>query len=95
MFRHLVLYRVPNPADAAEMKRRFETMPEKIPQIVTLESGLDDLHSPRSFDVSLVMTFRNREDYLAYKDHPYHRQFVMPFVHSVTEQAVSADYEVK
>lgn len=95
MFRHLVLYRVKNPADAAEMKRRFETMPSEIPQIVTLESGLDELRSPRSFDVSLVMTFRNREDFLAYKEHPYHRQFVMPFVHGVIEQAVSADYEME
>lgn len=93
MFRHIVLYKLKNKGDASAMKERFLSMPKNIPQIVTVETGIDSLCTERSFDISLSVTFNSKEDYLVYKDHPYHLSYVVPFVHSAVEKAVSVDFE--
>ena len=51
---------------------RFENPEEKIPEIVTLETGRDVLHSARSYDMALIVTFRSREDLQIYDRHPEH-----------------------
>ena len=96
MFRHIVLYtlREDQKKQAEEMCRRFLTMKEYIPQIREIEAGVDREHTARSCDVALSILFQTREDYLDYRQHPYHREEVAPFVHSIVQTAVSCDFEV-
>ena len=99
MFRHIVLYKLKGAPDdiarhAEEMKQRFDSMPSQISVIRSLECGIDTLRSARSFDISLVMTFDSKEDFLAYKAHPYHQNHVAAFVHSVIDASVSTDYDM-
>lgn len=95
MFRHIVLYKL---KDRSEESKKalcdiFKTMNGKIPYIREMHVGSDVLRLDRSFDVSLSIVFDSKEDFLAYKEYPYHRDEVVPYVHSVVERAVSVDSE--
>ena len=86
MFRHIVLYKLKDRSEssAKALYEKFLTMEGKIPYIREMNVGCDTLRLDRSFDVSLSIIF-------AYKEYPYHRDEIVPYVHSVTEQAVSVD----
>lgn len=93
MFRHIVLYKLKDRSEASAkaLYERFLTMEGKIPYIKEISVGCDTMHLDRSFDVSLSIIFDSKEDFLAYKEYPYHRDEIVPYVHSVIEQAVSVD----
>ena len=96
MFRHIVLYKLKNNSDENKKKlaEKFLSMEGKIPQIRELGVGIDCLGLERSFDVSLSILFDTIKDFLDYKESPYHKQEVVPYVHSVTEKSVSVDSEI-
>ena len=93
MFQHIVLYKLKDGSDEQKknLKEKFLTMDGKIPQIKELRVGTDVLCLDRSFDVSLSIMFDSKEDFLAYKEYPYHKDEVVPYVHSVVEKSVSVD----
>lgn len=95
MFRHIVLYKLKDRSEESKKKLHdlFLTMDGKIPYIREMNVGCDVLKLDRSFDVSLSILFDSKEDFLAYKEYPYHKNEVVPYVHSVVEQAVSVDSE--
>lgn len=94
MFRHIVMYKLKDKNDAKTMCEKFKTLPQNISEVVSLEAGTDIQNSDASFDVVLNVTFKSREDYLKYNDHPYHVNEVMSYVHSVIAQRYSVDFEI-
>ncbi len=73
MLKHIVFTRFENPEESVPVAcGLLHALPEKIPEIVTLETGRDVLHSERSYDMALIVTFRTREDLLTYDRHPEH-----------------------
>lgn len=95
MYRHIVLYRLKDRSEASRkaLKDQFLSLEGRVPQIRALEVGIDDLASPRSYDVALNLTFDSKQDLAAYKAHPFHVG-VSEYVHGVIETSVSCDFEV-
>ena len=75
MIRHVVLMKLTDPADAAETKARLEALPAAIPQIRSLEVGIDVLRTDASYDLSLVTTHDSTTTLQEYQDHPVHQEF--------------------
>jgi hypothetical protein len=64
-----------DPADAPEAKARLEALPAHIPQILTLEAGLDVVGSAVSAHLLLLTTHESVEMLQAYQGHPVHEEF--------------------
>ena len=93
MIKHIILTKFTDPETAVpEASRRLLALKDKIPQIVDMEVGADFLHSSRSYDMGLIVTFRTREDLAVYADHPDHA-LVKEYIHAHREGTVSVDFE--
>ncbi len=95
MIRHIVLFtlkdkRRENIERTADVLRGLEG---KIEGLVSVEVGVDFLHSERSCDIALTTLFESRAALEAYRTHPVHLP-VQAHMHAVRESSVSADYEV-
>lgn len=75
MLRHVVLMKLHDPADAPEAKQRLEDLGAQIPEILSLEVGLDVLRTELSYDLWLITTHASREALAAYQEHPVHQEF--------------------
>ena len=69
-------------------------MAGKVPQIKTIEVNVDELRSPRSFDVMLEVLVANWAALEEYQADPYHCGVVKAFMHERAEKSVAMDYEV-
>mgnify|MGYP001203766248 CR=1 FL=1 len=79
--------------EARKLQEIFLSMKGKVPMAVDVTSGVDFLHSERSFDVMLEVTLNSRENLDAYQKDPYHCTVVKTYVHSVVEKSAAVDYE--
>ena len=79
-------------AEAEIVAEKLNDLTKKVPCIVSLETGIDFLHSARSYDLALIVTFNSKEDLDAYRVHPDHKD-VQKYIHSVRESAVAVDFE--
>lgn len=95
MVKHIVCYKFVQPdADVlAKTKEVFESMVGRVPEVKSLSAGIDALHSPRSYDMVLEVTFDSFGDMANYQKNEYHVSVVKKHVHSVVESSVSVDYE--
>ncbi|MEX0324759.1 MAG: Dabb family protein [Puniceicoccaceae bacterium] len=100
MIIHLVFFNMLPEAEGAsgeENARKLVTqlreLPEKIPEIVELEAGLDFSRSPASFEVGLLTKFASRADLETYRVHPDHQK-VVAFVQKATASRAVTDFEV-
>lgn len=75
MIRHVVLMKFTDRADAPEAKTRLEALPAGIPEIRSLEVGLDVLGTAVSYDLVLVTTHDDVAGLQAYQTHPVHQAF--------------------
>ncbi len=71
----------------------FEALRTKIPQIKSLEIGLDTVHSDASFDIVLVSDFDDVDSLRLYQSHPEHIK-VVDFLSRVQSSKVVVDYEI-
>jgi hypothetical protein len=89
---HIVLFKLRDPEDAAELVRRLDALEGQIPEVRHLEAGADVTRSERSFDVALVSSFASVDDLNTYRDHPDHMKLVR-WIGEVTTDRVAVDYE--
>lgn len=92
MINHIVLFKLRDAEDAAELVRRLHALRSQIPEIHHLEAGIDVTGSERSFDVALVSRFASVDDLNTYRDHPDHLNLVA-WIGEVTTDRVAVDYE--
>lgn len=92
MIKHIVMWKLKNKADAAEVKNRLEQLDGKIPSLLSIEVGIDFNQSDAASDVVLVTEFEDRQGLDDYQQHPDH-QAVIPFMQSVTSGRTVVDYE--
>ena len=62
MFKHIVLFKTKKQEDAQFVFDRLRSMEGKIKELKYLEVGIDELHTERSFDVTLITGFDSKED---------------------------------
>ncbi|MGI6701418.1 MAG: Dabb family protein [Christensenellales bacterium] len=96
MIKHVVMYKLNDPGE--ENKRalvdKFMSMKDKIPCLLSIESGVDLIKSERSYDVCLICTFKGLKELDEYREHPVHIP-VMNYVKSIVSKSHSVDYEVE
>lgn len=64
-----------DPADAPETQARLEALQPQIPELLTLDVGLDVVGSPASAHLLLLTTHDSIDALKAYQAHPVHQQF--------------------
>ena len=96
MIRHVVLYTIKDEykKKIPQLVEAFYSMKGKIPGLVDLEAGGDELKSDRSYDLALITLFESWESYQAYLVHPAHLP-VKAGMHAARSGSVSCDYEIK
>ncbi|MEG1523784.1 MAG: Dabb family protein [Clostridia bacterium] len=73
MIKHIVFTKFSNPEENVPVARELlQALPAQIPQIISLETGADFLHSDRSFDMALIVLFETEADLKIYDQHPAH-----------------------
>jgi hypothetical protein len=63
-----------------------------LPGVIELKAGADVVHSPRSYDTALVVTFADRAALDAYQPHPQHVP-VARFGADLSEHILAVDFE--
>lgn len=94
MIRHVVMFKLRQDADPAEVETwlgRLRELPHKIDFVKNFSVGRDQLHLPRSYDVALVCDFDNLDLVKQYGDHPEHVP-VAAMSRSLSEHICSVDF---
>lgn len=94
MIKHIVMYKLKDNTEqnAIALRDKFLGMKGKIDVLKDIESGVDILHTARSYDVVLVCTFESREDMETYQSHPVHIP-VKEYVGERILEAKAVDFE--
>ena len=93
MIKHIVFTKFSDPAESVpEARKLLAALPAQIPEIVSLETGADVLHSERSFDMALIVTFRSLADLKVYDTHPAHQQ-VRAYIKAHRTGSATVDFE--
>ena len=99
MVKHIVFFRfnrefnfAKRQAHAEEIKQRLEALLDLIPEIITIEIGINFNATDNCSDIALYSEFSSRSDLHKYQSHPEHLALV-PFVNSLTEARRVVDYE--
>ncbi len=77
MLKHIVLIKFKEDATEAQIqavKDGMDSLPGKIPEIVSYAHGTDAGNTNSSYDYAIVGEFASDEDYVVYRDHPAHRE---------------------
>jgi len=93
MVKHIVMWKLRDKSDAANIKVRLEALKGGIPGLLHIEAGIDFLASEQSADLVLIAELENREALESYQNHPLH-QAVVPLLKAAAIARTVADYEV-
>ena len=93
MFTHVVLFTLKpeHKQHIAAARDLLLGMQGKIPGLLSIEVGIDELHTERSCDFGLITRFNSAADLAVYQDHPVHQE-VLAFIRPKTERAHAIDF---
>ncbi len=96
MVRHIVMFwlKDKSPENIQETAQKLRSMKGKIEGMLSLEVGIDSVHSERSCDLCLMEEFDSMESLDRYRTHPVHLP-VQAHMHAVRESSYSADYVIE
>ena len=91
---HVVLmqFQEPAPEILTKASALLRGLQGKIPELRSIEVGLDVLHSGRSYDLALITRFDSLVAMQRYQDHPEHVA-VLQYLRTVLAASVAVDYE--
>ena len=92
MFIHMVFFKFKDIQHGREAKKRLESMRGKVPSLRSIEVGLDQVRSSRSWDMVLDTRFDDRAGYDAYATDPTHLS-VLVWLKTVIAESATVDYE--
>ncbi len=93
MIKHIVLFKFEDPkVNVPVVRDSLYALVEKIPEIAHMQIGEDFLHSPRSFDMALLVDFKSREDFKIYDRHPDHNA-ARVYIHAHCLESRTVDFE--
>lgn len=100
MIKHVVMWRFHETAEGntkAEnmqiFKGKLEALVPIIPEIKSLEVGIDEIKAETSYDIILVSTFETMETLKIYVNNPEHKK-VAEFCAKVAASRVAVDYTI-
>lgn len=94
MIVHIVMFKFKDDdksKNIKEVKSRLNALVALIPNLRSMEVGINFTDSDRAFDLSLYSTFDTKEDLNAYAVHPEHLK-VVDLIRSVTVESKVVDY---
>ncbi len=98
MVKHIVMFKLASNADgnsrdvnAGIMKERLEALQDKIPELFSIEVGLNIIDDPAGYDVVLSTAFQSKNDLMVYAGHQDHLE-VVAFIKKVIEKRTAVDY---
>ena len=100
MLKHVVMWRFKEGAEgktrkehAEWMKAHLEQLTKVIPEICSLEVGVNEREGEMAYDAVLISVFKDADALKAYKEHPEHKK-VSAYCKSVRESRTVVDYEI-
>ena len=99
MLRRVVLWRLKaqeadqKALDAGTIKRALESMRGKIPGMLNLQVGINEVAGADASDVVMLVDFDNEEALAVYEKHPVHEQ-VKPIVGPLREERRVVEFHV-
>lgn len=99
MYKHLVLWKLKNYFNgmnkeslAMEVKKRLDSLPAAIPEIVGFETGINiGAYGASFYDVGLISSFVSEAEFKTYCTNPVH-DAVVEYIQSVTEAEEIVDF---
>ncbi|MBD3825017.1 MAG: Dabb family protein [Epsilonproteobacteria bacterium] len=94
MIVHIVMFKFKEENKAiniARVQAKLNRLEDLIPELKSMEVGINFTQSERAFDLSLYSTFESEEDLKAYAVHPEHLK-VVEVIKSVTLESKVVDY---
>lgn len=91
MLKHIVLFKLKNPADSPRAVSSLKELQEKIPFIRSLEVGVNEVQSPRACDIALTVVLDSLEDLKRYQAHEHHLP-VVKLMGEICERVHAVDY---
>lgn len=93
MIKHIVLFKFENPEENIPIVRdSLYALCDKIPEIAHMQIGADFKHSPRSFDMALLVDCKTKEDLEIYDKHPDHNA-ARVYIHAHCLESKTVDFE--
>ncbi|MBR1748085.1 MAG: Dabb family protein [Clostridia bacterium] len=96
MIKHVICFKLKEGAEESRKQVRevLAGMEGRVPQIRDVAVHLDELRSPRSFDVILEVLVDSWEALESYQKDEYHCEVVKKYLNTVVERSVAMDFEV-
>ena len=98
MLKHIVMIRVKgkDPEEKKEnvlkLKTAIDDLMGKVPELISMETGLNVNTKPMAYDLVLTSVFNSLEELEAYRVHPEHMK-VLDLLYEVKEETAVVDYE--
>lgn len=97
MIRHTVVFRWKPEATAEEVERiaaELRKLPARIPEIRAYYCGANAGISPGTADFAVTADFDDEAGFVAYRDHPEHREIIQRLISPITAQRAAVQFEL-
>lgn len=94
MLKHVVCFKLNEGESLEKAKKVLLSMQGNVPMLRGIEVGIDELRSPRSYDVMLTVLLDGFDELNAYQNDGYHVSVVKKHMHAVAKTSVSIDYVI-
>ena len=96
MIKHIVLFKLSDnsPENCAKTADILRSMDGKVDLLRGITVGVDNLHSPRSYDIALEVLLDDMQALEAYQQDDYHCNVVKKHMPSVACASVAIDFDI-
>lgn len=88
---HVVFFRFASQDVAEEAAKRLRSMEGRVPSLGSIEVGVDELRTARSWDLCLITRFDSAEDFGAYRVDPAHQE-VLAWLEEHAQTVAAVDW---
>ncbi|TVR28528.1 MAG: Dabb family protein [Ilumatobacter sp.] len=95
--RHVVMFTWSDhvaPSHAAEVSAALSELPAAIPEIASYAFGPDLGIVDGNADYAVVADFEHRDDFVTYRNHPVHQQFIADHITGKVATRAAAQFEL-
>ncbi len=99
MIKHIVMIKLKDfdskdekTSHASKFRQMLLDLVDKVPDLLSMEVGLNFNEKPSAYDIVLISEFENREGLDNYRVHPGHLK-VLDYLREIMESTAVVDYE--
>ena len=93
MVKHVVMWRYKNREDIEFARTRLESMRDRVPTMLSIETGVDFNRSGAAYDLVLITTHEDKAQLDAYQADPLHNE-VKAALGELDSERVVVDFEI-